>query len=57
MRTGGESKLRRGSERRKVKVKREIRVKGELCDLILDYSLEEEQEKKGVEFITMLYSL
>lgn len=47
MRTGGESRLRRGSERWKAKVKREIRAKGELGDLVLDYSLEEEQEKRS----------
>lgn len=47
MRTGGESKLQRGSERWKAKVKSEIRVKGEMGDLILDYSLEEEQEKRS----------
>lgn len=33
--------------KREMKVKREIRAKGEPGDLVLDYSLEEEQEKRS----------
>lgn len=55
---GSRAKIATWKWEMKVKVKREIRVKGQLGDLILDYSFEEEQEKRrGIHHAALLVTI